>query len=344
LIATIESSPVEIEDMHLRLKSAQLSVLTAIFGCCLMTYAAHADPPPLILVKPQMAQPTGGQSDNSPPVSNGQASPNPTPDSSSPNAEQGAGAHALQGKLVEEGGNSKLQGKAQAEGKGAPSQMLKGKTSASGPLQGGIHATGVVLPAFKLHMTQDQLKMAVAQYAADLRQFYMDAKDYHLAQESLKKQIGECTENQQQWEAKLSKDKLQLNSVVIATGIPNMPPPPPTPPNIPPPRVCCVGCLITGRCGHLAAGGGGGGSSKPTVNGYDRGDAIRMQQAGADLAKTKNNLTYSEHENAYTSQKAIDESKVEQSQQNLAEKFGRLQQEFDTLKIEKSALTGVSVK
>jgi hypothetical protein len=55
-------------------------------------------------------------------------------------------------------------------------------------------------------------------------------------------------------------------------------------------------------------------------------------------------LTYSEHENAYTSQKAIDEAKVEQSQQNLAEKFGRLQQEFDTLKIEKSALTGAQVK
>jgi hypothetical protein len=330
--------------MHLRLKSAQLSVLTAIFGCCLMTHAANADPPPPILVKPQMAQPTGGQSDDSPPVSNGQTSPNPIPDSSSQNAEQGAGAHGLHGKLVEEGGNTKLQGKAQAEGKGAPSQMLKAKTSASGPLQGGIHAAGAVLPAFKLHMTQDQLKMAVAQYAADLRQFYMDAQDYHLAQVSLKKQIGECTENQQQWEAKLSKDKLQLNAVVIATGITNMPPPPSTTPDIPPPRVCCVRCLITGRCGHLAAGGGGGGSSTPSVNGYDRGDAIRIQQAGADLAKAKNNLTYSQHENAYTSQKAIDESKVEQSQQNLAEKFGRLQQEFDTLKIEKSALTGVIVK
>jgi hypothetical protein len=321
--------------------------MAAIFSLSLTPQAALADPPPFVFEKPQIAQPTGSQIDSGGSASTAQTSPNATtpgtaPGGSSP-AGQSAGSHALQGKLETEGGTGTLQGKAQGEGQAPSHQMLKGKAASTGPLQGGIHATGVVLPAFKLHMTQDELKMAVAQYAADLRQFYMDAKDYHLAQEALKKQIGECTENQQQWEAKLSKDKLQLNTVVIATGIPNMPPPPPTPPTIPPPRVCCVGCLITGRCGHLAAGGGGG-SATPTVNGYDKADAQRIQQAGADLAKTKNSLTYSEHENAYTSQKAIDEAKVEQSQQNLAEKFGRLQQEFDTLKIEKSALTGTQVK
>jgi hypothetical protein len=335
-------------NMNLRLNSQQILMLTVIFGCCLTPRAALADPAPFVFEKPKMAQPVGGQPDMSGSGSSAQA-PDATNSGGNPNSsqtgEQGAspGAHALQGKLETEGGSGSLQGKAQGEGQAASHQMLKGKAAATGPLQGGIHATGVVLPAFKLHMTQDQLKMAVAQYASDLRQFYLDAKDYHLAQEALKKQIGECTENQQQWEAKLSKDKLQLNTVVIATGIPNMPPPPATPPTIPPPRVCCVGCLITGRCGHLAAGGGGG-SPKPTINGYDKADAQRMQQASADLAKTKNNLTYSEHENAYTSQKAIDEAKVEQSQQNLAEKFGRLQQEFDTLKIEKSALTGAQVK
>jgi hypothetical protein len=328
--------------MSLRLKSAQISVLAAICGCCLMPNAVHAGEP---VENPQMAKPASGQSDTSGQGSQGgQGSPGK---SSSANDGQGASAQTLQGKLESDnasGSNASntLQGKTQSSGQSSL-KTLKAKTSATRPLEGSIHATGTVLPAFKLHMTQAELKAAVAQYSGDLRQFYLHVQDYHSAQVALKKQIGECTENEQQWKAKLEKDKLQVGTVVIATGITDMPPPPPTPPVIAPPRICCVGCLITGRCGHLGTGGGGG-TAAPKVNGYDRADAMRIKEATVDLAKAQNRLAYSEKENAFTSQNAINEAQIEQSQQNLAEKFGRLQQEFDTLKIEKEALTGAKVK
>jgi hypothetical protein len=228
---------------------------------------------------------------------------------------------------------------------GASSARLQGGTSTNGPLHGHVTGSGTVLPAFKLRMSEAQLKEAVAQYASDLRQFYLHVTDYHANQVALKKQIGECTENEQQWQLKLQKDKLKLNSVVIATGVPNLPPPPATPPDIPPPRVCCARCLITGRCGagHLGPNNMGGGGVTPPGT-LSEADKARMRIAAQDLAKTEGNLQIANQENSFTSQKAINEAEIEQSQQSLAEKFGRLQQEFDMLKIEKEALTGARVK
>jgi len=245
---------------------------------------------------------------------------------------QGSSANPLQGRLED--------GTAQG-GTETNNNLTKqsGKTGAKKPLQGQIHAVGAVLPAFKLHMTDTQLKAAVAQYAADLRQFYAHLQDYNAASAAHKKLAGECTENAQQWQLKLAKDKLTLNQVIIPVGVTNAPPPPPTPPEVPPPRICCVNCLITGRCGHLGTGGGGG--SNP---GAARADSMREQQARADLGKAQGDLRFAETENGYTHSKAIDEAKIEQSQQNLAEKFGQLKGEYDMLKIEKSALTGIQPK
>jgi hypothetical protein len=311
--------------MSLRLKPARIISLAYVCCCCWLTPNAVQADQPGGMEKPQMATPVMGQFDA--PATSG----------------QGASAQALQGKLESDSASDTLKGQTAGSGKSPPT-VLKAKTSANAPLQGAIHASGSVLPAFKLHMTEDQLKSAVAQYTADLQQFYLHAKDYHLTQEALKKQIGECTENQQQWEATLAKDKLNLNTVIIATGVPNMPPPPAqAPPTIAPPRVCCVGCLITGRCGHL--GTGGGASAGPqTPSGFSRSEAMRIQDASAGLQKAQNRLGFSEKENSFTSQNAINEARIEQSQQGLAEKFGRLQQEFDTLKIEKEALTGAKIK
>lgn len=328
--------------MTLRFKFAQIMVLSILCGCCLGLNAARANPPYMM-------------DDFMPPAQTDKSNKGQQSDltkTSSPSS-QSADSPSLQGKAETQTGQGALEGGAPVQGKGAlggkaqgtgsaPLQgktegtMLKAKTQ-SNMLQGGVHATGAVLSPIKLHMTPEQLKSAVLQYSADLRQFYLDVKDYHLASEALKKQIGECTENEQQWQAKLSKDKLQLNNVVIATGVTNMPPPPPTPPDIPPPRVCCVGCLITGRCGHLGTGGG------PNGPAATRADSQREALARADLAKTQAQLGYAENEGQFTHQKAFDEAKIEQSQQNLAEKFGRLKQEYDTLKIEKEALTGVKV-
>ncbi|HEY9757389.1 MAG TPA: hypothetical protein V6C97_19630 [Oculatellaceae cyanobacterium] len=328
--------------MSLRSKSARVLVLSMYCGYCLSANIAHASPPYMMddfLPPAQTDKSNQGQQNNV----------DKTPSAPS----QGPDAEPLHGKAETQGGQSVLDGNAQGQAKGAhggkvqgagsaPLQgkaegtMLKAKTQ-SNMLQGGVHATGAVLSPIKLHMTPDQLKSAVSQYSADLRQFYLDVKDYHLASEALKKQIGECTENEQQWQAKLSKDKLQLNNVVIATGVTNMPPPPPTPPDIPPPRVCCAGCLITGRCGHLGTGGGPNGAAAT------RADSQREAMARADLAKTQAQLGVAETEGQFIHQKAFDEAKIEQSQQNLAEKFGRLKQEYDTLKIEKEALTGVKV-
>lgn len=215
-----------------------------------------------------------------------------------------------------------------------------GKNGAKKPLQGQIHAVGAVLPAIKLHMSEAQRDAAVRQYAGDLKQFYLHLRDYNAAAEAHKKLAGECTENEQQWQLKLKNDKLSLSQVIIPVGVTNIPPPPPSPPDIPPPRICCVGCLITGRCGHLGTGGGGGNSTP----GSARIDSMRTQQAMADLGKAQNELKYAETENGYTKSKAIDEAKIEQSQQNLAAKFGQLKDEYDMLKIEKTALTGIQTK
>ena len=87
---------------------------------------------------------------------------------------------------------------------------------------------------------------------------------------------------------------------------------------------------------------GGGGVTPPGT--LSEADKARMRIAAQDLAKTEGNLQIANQENSFTSQKAINEAEIEQSQQSLAEKFGRLQQEFDMLKIEKEALTGARVK
>jgi hypothetical protein len=341
--------------MNLRSKfAARIIAVSAFCGCYLTSQTARADRPYMMddflppakeqqpninQVPAPAAPPTPTPSTPVTPTVPSALNPNTGAPSATPPANSVPGsALPLQGKAETKAGSGStdggmLQGKTQ-------STMLKCKTQSTA-LQGGVHATGVVLSAIKLHMTQNQLNAATAQYANDLRQFYLDAKDYHLTSEALKKQIGECTENEQQWQAKLSKDKLQLNNVVIATGITNMPPPPPTPPDIPPPRVCCVGCLITGRCGHLGTGGGAGGASGPNAT---RADAQNEAIARGNLAKTQADLGFAEKENNFTQQKALDESKIEQSQQNLAEKFERLKFEYDTLKVEKEALTGVKVK
>ena len=70
---------------------------------------------------------------------------------------------------------------------GASSARLQGGTSTNGPLHGHVTGSGTVLPAFKLRMSEAQLKEAVAQYASDLRQFYLHVTDYHANQVALKK-------------------------------------------------------------------------------------------------------------------------------------------------------------
>lgn len=244
---------------------------------------------------------------------------------------------------VGKSGTTSLKGEV---GKSGTTQ-LKGEVGKSGstPLKGEVGRTGAVLPAAKLHMSKDELKAAVQQYSNDLRDFYLHANQYHDAQVALKKQIGECTENEQQWQLKLKQDRLNLNAVVIPVGVPNLPPPPAVP-VIQPPRVCCIGCLITGRCGHLGTGGGGmaGPANPQALANANRMDAIRAAEASANLARKQGELNIATQENNMTSQKAIDEAKIQASQQNLAEKFGQLQEEYKTLKIEKEALTGVKVQ
>ncbi|HEY9734344.1 MAG TPA: hypothetical protein V6C89_20705 [Drouetiella sp.] len=291
--------------------------------------------------------------------SNGNASTHASPIQGEINTT--GGSTSLQGESAKSGGRTTLQGENLKTGGGTTlhagadttlhvgagnATPLHGGTSKTAPLQGHVSGSGTVLPAFKLRMSESQLKEAVAQYASDLKQFYLHVTDYHSSQVALKKQIGECTENEQQWQLKLQKDKLKLNSVVIATGVPNLPPPPATPPDIPPPRVCCARCLITGRCGagHLGPNNTGSSGGVGSAGGLSQADKARLQQASQDLARTEGNLQIATQENSFTSQKAINEAEIEQSQQNLAEKFGRLQQEYDMLKIEKEALTGVRVQ
>lgn len=242
-----------------------------------------------------------------------------------------SGSPTLKGETGKSQSTAPLKGGAQA------THPLQGEVSSQAPLKGFVGATGHVLPAIKLHMSKAELDSACKQYSADLRKFFVDVQDYHKAHEALKAQIGTCTENEQQWQLNLQKNKLNLNTVVIPVGIPDIPKPPDAPPVIQPPRACCARCLITGECGHL---GTGGGSAPPPPGQTD----ARLKELTMEVARTQNQLRYAEQENGYTSQKAINEAQIEQSQQNLAEKFGRLKQQYDMLKIEKSALTGVEVK
>lgn len=236
------------------------------------------------------------------------------------------------------------------KGQAAQTAPLQGETSRSAAIKGGVNedtlkggvqkeGSALTMPS-RLKLTAQQYKQAVSQYKSDISQFYSHVEGYQVAVKALKRLIGECNEDQAQYNEQVKKNQLNINALQIPAAIVAVPKPPDIPPELPPPRACCVRCLQTGQCGiHLGTGavGGLGANAQP---GTARIDAMRINEAQGKAAKTQAQLSAATAAGQAADAVVMNFAEVEKRSQDISDQFGRLKKEYDVLRIEREMLAG----
>ncbi len=117
-----------------------------------------------------------------------------------------------------------------AQGSGC-ADALKGSVDADA-LKGGVqkNTSGLTMPSH-IKLTAEQYKAAVSQYRADIAQFYGHVHNYQGEVSALKKLIGECNENEAQFQQTIKKNQLNISALQMPAITVNIPKPPDVPPS-----------------------------------------------------------------------------------------------------------------
>lgn len=189
-------------------------------------------------------------------------------------------------------------------------------------MQEAQHLTGsanryesILKPKFK-PLTGAKLATARQLFKSDLELFEQHAKDYREHTQQVRAQVGECEASRRAYQ--LNKEAYSLHCKEYHL------------PNLPPPHVC----IVLGRTMEENI------SAAAKV----RDNMKRMIEAETQLMQAEQRLGNAIKSTSVADQDARRQNEINLREQNLVAEFGRLQEEYRQLEVERSALRASGVR
>lgn len=161
-------------------------------------------------------------------------------------------------------------------------------------------------------LSPQEYQQATQQYKSDLERFSEHAKLYGSHVEKFQQQVGACHASEAEYQNLVKQYQLHCEQFHL--------------PNVPPPHICLNLNLSQGEAAGLAFA--------------VRSDRMRVVEAERDLHREESRLAQSEREAPYVEKNLQNQANRQQREQELAEEFGRLKQEYDLVRIEQQHLAG----